>query len=572
MKFPQISRLFLIIAIIVLIGNTVATARDYQDSWVLEGLEISFALFVITYAAAFFSEKRTSWMVALAAMGRTVFLLIPNVKYAWFQGPFVDQHVQYALANYAFNEGHIATQFAAGQAYTTTPLLHLSFSIFSTVLNVPVVDSLKYLPVLWSLMYPLLTYVIVKEIEFPKGILKYALFFSSVPFSAEQYEVTGGLFGILLAFLVLSTLVQILQKSDRRYWFVCTIFVFALAAAHSVTSVILAISLLVILLLRRVLHFGRESARRQSYLRASIPLGVTLIIVVWLMFLASATFRGIVNAIFVSVPTGTTPQSEYISPTFFEHLRTNILSGARSFIIYYGLDAIFLVLTLVGLLLLLIWRKKLNRTANFIHMFGWLTLFLMVIGYVMKIGAPRMLGFARLLFPVFAGVVVLRFSKKPWVRKLILPVIFSTIMLLATIELYGCQPLVPPANVLYMGLPPDVPMGYVGAVNSIYQRQMISFVENHVKGRIAAVGPTLSQIIGLTGINFSATRLFSYYPIDRSLPEQQYDVFLIDLPGKSGAPAVEPQLRTASVILEYICNSSTVYTNGESYILLPISR
>jgi hypothetical protein len=440
--------------------------------------------------------------------------------------------------------------------------MHLSFSIFSTVLNVPVVDSMKYLPLLWSLMYPLLTYTIVRAMEFPRGILKYALFFSSIPFSLDQYVVTGGLFGILLAFLVLFTIVQILQKNDRRYWLVCTIFVFALAAAHSVTSVILAISFLTIMLLQRVLHFGS-----QSCLRASIPLGVALIIVVWLMFPASTTLRGIVNAIFVSVPRGTTPQSEYISSTFFEHLRVNILSAARSFIVYYGADAFFLVLTIIGLLFLLKWRKKLNKTANFILVFGWLILFLMVVGYLMKLGAPRMLGFARLLFPVFAGVVVLRIGKKAWIMKLILPVIFSTIILLATIELYGYQPLVPPANVLYKDLPPDVPMGYAGIVNSIYQRQMISFAENYVKGRIAAVGPTSSQIVGLTNINFSATSLVSYYPIDKNQTEQRYDYFLINLPGKSGAPAVEPPLRTTSVIIEYIYNSSIAYTNGESFVL-----
>ena len=64
MKTSNILKLFLVIAIVVLIGNTLAISRDYQDSWVLEGLEIPFALFVITYVAAFFSEKRTSVTIA----------------------------------------------------------------------------------------------------------------------------------------------------------------------------------------------------------------------------------------------------------------------------------------------------------------------------------------------------------------------------------------------------------------------------------------------------------------------------------------------------------------------------
>jgi len=47
----------LLIEIIILLGNAVAILRDYEDSWILEGLEIPFMLFVATFALAFFSEK-----------------------------------------------------------------------------------------------------------------------------------------------------------------------------------------------------------------------------------------------------------------------------------------------------------------------------------------------------------------------------------------------------------------------------------------------------------------------------------------------------------------------------------
>jgi hypothetical protein len=560
MNRSHVSKIALLVTIVILLGNAVAISRDYQDGWILEGLELPFVLFVITYAAAFFSERRISWMVALAIIGRTVFLLIPNLKYVWFQGPFIDQHVQYALTRQVFNEGHIATQFAIGQAYTTTPLMHLSFSIFSIILNVPVVDSMKYLPVLWSPIYPLLTYVIVKKMEFPRGttILKYALFISSVPYTLIQYVVTGTLFGILLAFLVLSNLILMLQKNDRRYWFICTIFAFALAAAHSVTSVILAVSLLAIMALQRVSHF-----RPKSLLRASIMLAVASIIIAWLMFPASPTLQEIARLIFIGVPSGRTPPAEYISATFFEHARVNILSAMRSFTVFYGADAFFLLLTLAGLIILLKMRKKLNSAANFLSLFGWVILLFIIIGYLMKLGAPRALTFAGLLFPVFSSVLVLYIRTRTWIR----PFIFISIILLATIQLYGCQPLVPPANVLYKDLPSNVPMSYANLVNSIYQRQMIDFAESHLRGTIAAVSPTASQIVGLTGINFSVANLVWYYPLDKNQPEQRYDYFLIHLPGRSGVPAVEPRLGTTSVILEAIYNSSIVYTNGESYIL-----
>jgi len=553
----------------LLIGNTVAISRDYQDSWILEGLEVPFILFVITYAIAFFRETKTLRMVVLAAIGRTVFLLIPNLKYVWFQGTFIDQYVQYALANYVYSVGHIFTlNTFYFTPYITTPLIHLSFSIFSIVSNVSVVDSMKYLPVLWSPIYPLLTYIIVEKMEFTQqsGLLRYALFFSSVPISGDQYGVTGGLFGGLLAFLVLAILVVVLQKKNRLLWVVCTVFVFALAAGHSVTSIILSVCLLLIVAIQR---FSRLLPR--LHLQASAALAFASISAAWLMFIASSTLQSISSLFFVAVPTGATPASEYISTAFFEHLRANFLSAIKSFIVFYGADALFLILSLGGLIILLRRRKKLNSAASLLLLFGGLILLLIVAGYFLKVGAPRLLFFMKLLYPVFAGLFVLQISARVRSRKVrtgILAGIILSVMLLATIELYGCQPLISSANVLYKGLPADVPISYVNVVNSIYQRQVIGFAANHINGIIAAEYTTTDEIIGLTPINYSMTHVVDYYPIDTTQPTMSYDYFIIQLPGRSGSPPeVPPPLKTTEIISEYIRNSSIIYTNGESYIL-----
>jgi hypothetical protein len=555
----------LIVAVVLLIINSVAISRDYQDSWILEGLEIPFVFFVITYVAAFFSERRLSRMVLLAIVGRTVFLLIPNLKYVWFQGPYYDQHMQYALANHVYNEGHVTSQLTFSPVYTTTPLEHLFFSIFSIVMNVRVVDSMKYLPVLWSLAYPLLVYVIAKNMNFSRKttILRYALFVSSIPFAIEQYIVTGSHFGILLAFFILSCLFSILQKNDRRYWLVCTIFALTLALAHSVTLIILAASLFLIMAIQRTL-----SSRPKSYLRASAILTVVSITAASIMFQATPILEAISYQLFSAVPSGLTPQSEYISYSFFEHARTNIISAAKSFTVYYGADAFFLLLTIAGLIVLLKMRRKLNSATTFLSIFGWSILIFMLTGYIFKIGAPRSMHFIRLLFPFLSSVFVTYAAKNTRVRTLVLPITFLLIILLGTIELYGCQPLVPPANVLYKDLPPDVPMSYVNLVNSIYQRKMIYFAEDYVDGKIAAASPTSNQILGLTQINFSMENLVRYYPLEKSSPEREYDYFLIHLPRKSGPPYVGPRLRTENLIVEAVLNSSVVYTNCEAYIII----
>jgi len=552
-------KIALFIATVILLGNTVAISRDYQDSWVLEGLELSFLLFVITYAAAFFSERRTSWMVILAIIGRTIFLLIPNLKYVWFQGVYIDQHTQYALANHVYNEGYIST--IGPSAYISSPLLHLFFSIFSIILDVPIVDAMKYLPVLFSPIYPLLTYIIVKKMEFSEGrtILKYALFLSAVPFSMEQYIVTGTIFGILLAFLILANLIIMFQKNDRRYWLVCTILIFALAAAHSVTSTILMVLLLAIMALQRVSYF-----RAKSYLRASVAFAIASISAAWLMFPAHFTLGTISRAIFFAVRGGPTPSSEFMPPILFELARADIFVAMRTFSVYYGADLFLLLLTLAGLVILLKKRKMSNDAAKFLLLFGGLAFGVILIGVLLKLGATRTLHFERFLFPIFSGIAVLYISKKTsWIR----PIIFSSIILLATLELYGCQPLIPSANVLYKDLPTNVPIGYVNQVNSIYQRRVVNFAYDHLVGRIASDSMTGKQMISLAGYNFSVTYLIDYYPLDKSQPTQKYDFFIIHIPGKSGTLVEQAKIRTPSLILEAIYNSSIVYTNGESYIL-----
>ncbi len=314
-------------------------------------MEIPFLLFVTTYALVFFLEKSVPWTVALAVAGRCMFLLIPNIKYIWFQGTAVDQHVQYGLANHVYNEGHIATQGPSGVAYyVTTPSIHLNMAIFSIVLDIPVVDSVKYLPIFLSAIYPLFTYVMMKRLKLSDrtAALRYALFFSSVPTSPRDYIVAGALFGVLLAFLILTSLVTLLLENDRSHWFIFMFFSIALATTHSSSSVLLTTFLLAIMLFQKLTYF-----RLKSYLRVPAILAVTLICVVWLSFPAMITLEAIVRVIFVGALKGATPGGGYIPSRFFELARIDVLAAIESTVVLRGMDIFLLLLTLGGLMVLM---------------------------------------------------------------------------------------------------------------------------------------------------------------------------------------------------------------------------
>lgn len=562
LKMSRLLKIMLILAAVILLGNAAAISRDYQDSWILEGLEIPFILFVAVFVMAFSSEKKELSLVGLAVLARTVLLLIPNLKYVWFQGVYVDQHQQYNMASYVVATGKtlVDPTIASFSLYTGSPLLHILFSMFSIVPGIPVVDSVKYVPVLFSPIYPLLTHAIVKKIRLVQhgNILKYALFLSSIPIGRWQFTIGGVTLGIPLAFAVLFLLVEVLQKNDRRYWLVCVVFVIGLAGAHSATSIILAGILFLIFVLQRVPYF-----RPKSYLQISVVLTVGLIGVAWLMFPAYFNLGVIVRAFSSMVPTGTTPSSDYIPSTFFQLAHVEPLGAARTFLVYYGVDLFLLILALPSLIIMLKMRKNLSDASSFLMLFLGLTLVIMMLGVIIKLGPTRLLVFDEFLFPFFCGATIFYAGiNRKWIRILL----FGTIIVLATIEFYGCQPLIPSANSVYPELPANVPIGYVNDVNSIYQRQVASFAFNHVAGPIATDEITYNQILGVANSSFASLLEANYYAI-ATQNEQWHNILIIHVPGKAGILQEKANVRAPNLILQTMYNSDIVYTNGESYML-----
>jgi hypothetical protein len=564
-------KIALLVATVTLLSNTIAVQRDFRDSWILEDLEIPFVLFVVAFTLAFFSEKRIRVMVALAVMGRCVLLLIPNLKYVWFQGAAIDMHQQYGMANYVYAEGHIATQGPIGVSfYGPAPSIHVLLAAFSIVLGTPVVDSMKYIPVLLSPLYPLLTYVILKRLRDARALrfggesaLKYGLFFSSVPLNIIEYMVTGSQFGVLIFFLASTCLVMSIAKEDRRYWLLfISVFLFWVTA-HSTSSLIFTTMILGILAIQKIPYF-----RMKSYLRISTVLAATLICAAWLMFSAGFTFDAFVRLFSVTAPTGVAPPAEYIPSSFFELARINAFEAFKTVFVYSGAELFLLLLGLLALIVYLRKWKELDIVSRFLFVVGAFLILLLPVGIALKIGVFRILQLGSALFPILAGFFVSYLGKRVRMRaRALQAVIVFSILLLATLELYACQPLIPSANILSKDLPADEPLSYVNSINSIYQRVMIRFAENHLVGTIASDIVTGNQLTGLTEFNFSTNYFLYYYPLDKDQVEKKYDYFLIHLPGKSGPFEERAEIRTTDLIAWAICNSSVIYSNGESYVL-----
>jgi len=231
-------------------------------------------------------------------------------------------------------------------------------------------------------------------------------------------------------------------------------------------------------------------------------------------------------------------------------------------------------LTLIGLLLVAREIHEQSKPSSFLIVYVVSLLLFLISGLALRISAgwsERIIRFLVITSPIFCSISLVYLNKK--IRKFA-AFIVALLIVLATVQSYGYQPLVPSASVMDKQLPDEVPIGYARAVevNSIYQRSMIRHAETYIPQnsnlRIACDRVTGYQILGLTSWNFSTSHLVWYYPLDPDALEREYSYFLIHLPGKSGRFYERAEIRTPDLILQVIYNSSILYSNGESYLLI----
>ena len=565
----RILKLVLVIEIIVLLGNTAAISRDYQDSWILEGLEIPFAVFVVTYIAYFMVEKQFEWLIMFALIAHITFLLIPNLKYVWFQGVAIDQHLKYRLALSTYDEGYVPP----GTNYSETPMLPLSFVVYSVMTGLPMAQIMKYFPLMLWFTYPIWVYIIVKKISANSSILKYTLLASSIPVAPEiSYLVVGTLFGAFFVFLILIQCVKIAENGNRRNWIVAVIFAMVLVAGHSFSSMLLPVALLVATCLsslsHRMLKLGLSKVR--SHLTSTMA--IFMISLAWLSLVAQRIFASAVNffaSYFGISSTGKLPELLTIRPRFFE---IDFISQIRALVVFNGGDLLFMLFTIIGVLLIIrkiSLRKKSGLT--FLSNYAVALMFILLFGLVLNLGfdwGDRILRYVSTIAPIFSGVFLYHIESK--LRNRIIPLLLvGLLVVLAVVQLYQCQLLIPAASSLGNELPNDEPLVYVNSVNTVYQRSMITYAEGYLANgtRIATDEVTGNQLFGLASWSFSENHKISYPLKTKRLAPHDY--FLLHLPGISGKLYEKAEMRTRNVILSVIYNSSynIVYSNGESYIL-----
>lgn len=597
MKISTLLRIILVIAMIALIGATIAVARDYQDSWILEGLEIPFIIFIAAYVMYFFAEDKMSWVIAFAVIVRLVILLIPNLKYFWFQGTEYDQFYVFNLYKYTNNVGFIPS-ISSRPDMLYLPMSSIWLTMISTLTALPQLTVFKYFPLAFWLPFPPFIYLIMKKLGVSNRTVKYSLFVSSIPIERSiSYIVTGSLFGCSLFVFVLLCFISLLKSNKRSYLIITLIAASELVFIHSYSSIILMLGLVMTYILCKTsyaietytyilskIHVMRNSARVHIHrISASLEPAFLFMIIFLIVFQAFyvthvagnlLTVSERITAQWISGILGFSPKGEPF--TYLEQLPSllslSLPNMLRIVLVWYGADLFLLFLTLLGIITIM--RKSYLSKHLFLVTTFFVSIWLFYCAQlIITLGKSGLIEYVRIfryslaLSPIFIGILLSHFKNKK-----IISLILIAVVMLGTVQLYGYQPLLPIASAVRPNLPSNEYIIYVGMVNSAYQRAMINFAQERIHvGKIACDTITHNQILGLTDYNFSKSHLTEYYPfsilIDNRITEQKFDYFLIHLPGKSGNLAVKPEIGTREFIIEATYNSSVLYSNGESYVL-----
>ena len=183
-KIINLLRIGIIIELAYLLENSFSLVRDYQDAWILSGVEAPFILYVMSLVLLFLFEDDPYILLAYSILGRISFLLIPNLKYTFFTGRSMDQHLQYVLSKDLSLLERIAPisyypYYPTGKYYIESPFFHMAMSIFSKIVNISIENTIKSFPLIVNTVYPLFTFGILKTFA-PRNrdILKFGLFIS----------------------------------------------------------------------------------------------------------------------------------------------------------------------------------------------------------------------------------------------------------------------------------------------------------------------------------------------------------------------------------------------------------
>lgn len=559
-------------SIITMLLSTVISVRDYQDTWILEGIEIPFLLFIASTTLYFYFEKDDKWILFASITARMTFIFIPSFKYVFFQGRSIDQFLQLSLVNDIIQKGNlslenISTEIITLIYYASTPFLSITLGTYSIFLNVDSYISFKIIPIILNITYPIFSYIIVERITIIKDkeyLIKILLFFLAMPNTVAFFLITGSTLIYIFTFLLLYGIIKLVDQSLVSsiivlVFFIASLFTHTIYTIHNLfifMGIIMTLAILKKIQLNKITYAFFIFLLTISFLKLTTETVITEYI--------KQLFS--LKSVLIAVP-----------GTFISLIRADIFSGIITILFFYGTDLILILL--LPLSFLYIYKNVDYHSKNWVTIsilieFLIITGILTVTGLILGIGFnywERVFRLSSLSLTIPASLFILSIKQNK-LKKIIIIIALVVFPIFSTIQFFQPPNILPKAIILNPTLNENVPIMYNGEVNSAYQRSMIEFASSHITGRLATDAVTRNQFLGLTSRLYFHRYITFYYPpssyINNFIEKKPYQYIATHLPGVSGSFEEVAVIRDSKTIINLTINdnSNLIYSNSESLI------
>jgi hypothetical protein len=418
---------------------------------------------------------------------------------------------------------------------------------------------------------------------FDKRVQRYIIISSGLTVTSMSYYLIGTTFCIPLftIFFCVVLKTNLSSIANRAYALVLLVCFCGILFSHAATTLSLAFFLNLGLILMITIGFVRKSSLGSFFVHRYMGIFglVSVILIAWLSLKVTSLFE-----FFIQVTQSYLTGSEISTPLPSTFFRLPLFDALKVFALHNATDAVAVVLTAAGLLVLF---KKLSRQNSYLTkrfylpLICYLVAMLFLFCFAFTTGRyeySRFLAYALALSPFFIGLFLWDIDEhfknvhnKTWIRSFVFFFLIFGIISVSLIQIFPYQPLTPGADVLSEKLPANEYIFDFRGINTIYQIDMIHFAErlSSSNARIASDTVTKFQIQGFAGVAF-ANRVIWYSPLDFNFTElgREWDICLLHYDGRSGPLNELVANRTRAVIDEFRANNgNTVYDNGESFVL-----
>jgi hypothetical protein len=554
--------------------------RNYQDSWILEGVFWPFVGFIAVLLIVLEMEMDNRWVALLCTGTVLVILLVPGLKYKQPYSETVDAVIHLQLVN-----SLMATGRTVANTYQATAGMHSWLASLGLTSGLSATDVIKLgFPLLGAIL-PLLMYWLCRRNQMPPELTRQVICLSCLA-TFPYFLITGTGFTMIPAVFFLGVLFarEFLSTSVSEkmvYTLLALIALVQLTLWHSTTPLLLVLILLGAAFTPVLVWLvtGRKTKTEINTHFLRLGLLAAVLVLGYHSIQLDPIFRIEISNLYQLLEserdlTAAVPASFFQIP---------LIEKIQVFLVMFGRDAVLVILSILGFWVIWSQRARLGRSLYFyVYLSVVFAIFLLAFPVsLIGIDFRRLMWLPLTLSPFFAGFFLWWWRGK-LVRKGLLPprllrvlgiLLIVSIIGISILEFYVYQPLVPKSR----SLTPETPDEYVvwlHQVNTAYQQRMISFAETfsgpEMRFDIDILGNR--QFVRYYGGIMNRDLFLPLHPMygwndpDANTTER---LFLLHWPGKAGGYGEKLQYRTVEFLsnLRDSMDWDLIYDNGESFVL-----